>query len=411
LSAGLISIEEARTRVLAEATPLSVERRSLSESLGTALAEDLTAPHELPPFNNSAMDGYAIRSLDVADAGGGQGVRLEVVQTIAAGEVATRSIGPGEAAKIMTGAPLPDGADAVIEFERTEEVAGRVTVLEAVGPGKNVRFAGEDVQAGARVFSAGTVIGPAEIGLIAAMGISSVEVHRRPRVAVLSTGNELVEVGSSLGPGQIHNSNSYALRALCQQLHVEPDILGIALDDMTATRELLAKGLEYDVLLTTGGVSVGAFDLVKEAQAEMGVQRRLWGVAMKPGKPLVFGVRERTLVFGLPGNPASAMVSFELFVRPALLRLMGHRRTTRPLYRAVAEEDLKGTGDRVHVVRVRAWRDADIWRVSSTGDQGSGRLRSMVGANGLVFVPAGSGGVRAGEGVELLLLREELREP
>lgn len=411
MSAGLVSIEEARARVLAEAAPLSAESRPLPESLGLVLAEDLSAPYDLPPFDNSAMDGYAVRSVDVAAAGPGHGIGLSVVQTVAAGKVAHRGISVGETLRIMTGAPLPDGADAVVQFEHTDEATGRVTVLEAVKPGTNVRFAGEDVQAGAIALAAGTPLGPAEIGLLAAMGMPFVQVHRRPRVAILSTGDELVEVGLPLGPGQIHNSNSYTLRALCEQLGVKPDSLGIALDDRTATGELLAKGLEYDVLLTTGGVSAGAFDFVREVQAELGVQQRLWGIAMKPGKPLVFGVRERALVFGLPGNPASAMVSFELFVRPALLRLMGHRRTTRPLRRAVAQEDLKGTSDRVHVVRVRAWRDADVWQVSSTGDQGSGRLRSMVGANGLVFVPPGSRGARAGEEVELMLLREELQEP
>jgi molybdopterin molybdotransferase len=411
LSAGLISIEEARSLVLAEALPLAPEARPLAESLGLVVAEDLFAPHDLPPFDNSAMDGFAVRSSDVATAREGQGVLLDVAQTVAAGEAATSSVGPGEAVKIMTGAPLPAGADAVIEFERTEEAAGRVAVFGAVAPGKNVRYAGEDVRAGTRALAAGTAIGPAEMGMIAALGIPAVRVHKRPRVAIVSTGSELVELGLPLGPGQIHNSNSYALSALCRQLGIEPDVLGIAVDDRTATRDLLGQGLEYDALLTTGGVSAGAFDFIKDVQAELGVERRLWGVAMKPGKPLVFGVRGHTLVFGLPGNPASAMVSFELFVRPALLRLMGYRRTTRPLYKAVVQEDLKSSDERVHVVRVRAWRDKGLWRASSTGDQGSGRLRSMVGANGLVFVPIDSRGVRAGEEADLLLLREELEEP
>ena len=410
-SAGLISIDEARSRVLAEARPLPPESRPLTESLGLVVAEDVFASHDLPPFDNSAMDGFAVRSSDVADARDEQGVVLDVTQTVSAGEGVHAVLRPGEAVKIMTGAPLPGGADAVIESERTEEAAGKVTVFEAVKPGKNVRYAGEDLRAGTRALRAGTPIGPAEIGLMAALGVPAVRVHKRPRVAIVSTGSELVELGLPLGPGQIHNSNSYALSALCRQLGIEPDALGIAVDDRTATRDLLAKGLQYDVLLTTGGVSAGAFDFVKEVQAELGVERRLWGVAMKPGKPLVFGVRGHTLVFGLPGNPASAMVSFELFVRPALLRLMGYRQTTRPLYRAVVQEDLKGSDERVHVVRVRAWRDKGLWQVSSTGDQGSGRLRSMVGANGLVFVPAGSRAVNSGEEVDLLLLREELEEP
>jgi molybdopterin molybdotransferase len=411
LAAGLISIDEASSRVLAEAFPLPAESCPLVESLGLVLAEDLVAPHDLPPFDNSAMDGFAVCSCEVADARQGQGVLLDVVHTVAAGETAIGSVRPGEAARIMTGAPLPPGTDAVIEFERTEETAGGVTVFESVEPSRNVRYAGEDVKAGTVALAAGTPLGPAEIGMIAALGIPTVQVHKRPRVAIVSTGSELVELGLPLGPGQIHNSNSYALVALCLQSGIESEVLGIAVDDRTATRDLLAKGLQHDVLLTTGGVSAGAFDFIKEVQAELGVERRLWGIAMKPGKPLVFGVRGRTLVFGLPGNPASAMVSFELFVRPALLRLMGHRQITRPLYRAMAQEDMKGSDERVHVVRVRAWRDAGVWRASSTGDQGSARLRSMVGANGLVFVPVGPAGVRAGEEVDLLLLREELEEP
>jgi molybdopterin molybdotransferase len=255
------------------------------------------------------------------------------------------------------------------------------------------------------------VLGPAEIGLIASLGLPIVQVHRRPRVAVISTGSELVEVDQPLGPGQIRNSNSYTLRAQCQQLGIEATALGIVPDDYSATRDLIERGLTYDVLLTSGGVSVGQFDFVKEVQEELGVERRLWGVAMKPGKPLAFGIRDRKLVFGLPGNPVSAMVSFELFVRPALLRLMGYRKTTRPSYRAIIAEDVANSDGRMYVVRVRAWREESTWHVSSTGAQGSGILRSMVGANGLAFVPGGPRGVRAGEEVEFLLLREDLQEP
>ena len=230
-------------------------------------------------------------------------------------------------------------------------------------------------------------------------------------MAIISTGSELVEVDQPLGPGQIRNSNSYSLQAQCGQLGIKATALGIVPDDYEATRELVAKGLEYDVLLTSGGVSVGEFDFVKDIQDELGVERRLWGVSMKPGKPLVFGVRGRTLVFGLPGNPVSAMVSFELFVRPALMRLMGYTKTTRRAYRAIISEDVSNADGRTYVVRVRAWREDGEWHVSSTGPQGSGILRSMVGANGLVFVPGGSRGVRAGEEVDLLLLREDLDEP
>lgn len=407
----LISIEEARTRVLAEAHALSAETRALVDAHGTVLAEEIVASHNLPPFDNAGMDGFAIRARDVVDAQADAPARLLISQTIAAGQVASRPLGPDEAARIMTGALMPEGADAVVQSEAVDEDGDHVLIYEPVKRRKNVRRAGEDVQAGDRVFAPGHVLGPPEIGLLASLGHPTVDVHRRPSVAILATGSELVEVDQSLSHGQIHNSNSYSLRAQCQQLGIEPVMLGIVHDDYEATKKLMEEGLACDVLITSGGVSVGMFDFVKDVQSDLGIERRLWGVAMKPGKPLAFGVKGSTLVFGLPGNPVSAMVSFELFVRPALLRLMGYRKTTRPLNRAVIVEDVTNSDGRVYVVRVRAWREGSVWHVSSTGAQGSGILRSMVGANGLAFVPGGPRGVRAGEEVDFLLLREDLEEP
>ncbi|GAB4250881.1 MAG: molybdopterin molybdotransferase MoeA [Thermoleophilia bacterium] len=393
--------------ILAEARPLPPERRVLAESLGSVLAEPIVAPHDVPPFANSGMDGFAVRASDTAGAAPGHPVTLVVRQTIAAGADSQVRIAPGEAAKIMTGAPMPPGADAVVEVEATEESDGRVRVLKQVDPGMNVRCAGEDVAAGDVVLHPGDPVGPAEIGVLASLGFPTVPVHRQPRVAIISTGSELVEVDQPLRPGQIRNSNSYTLEAQCRQLGVKPDRLGVAPDDYQATRALVERGLTYDVLITSGGVSVGEFDFVKEVQDALGVERRLWGVAMKPGKPLAFGVRGDCLVFGVPGNPVAAMVSFELFIRPALLRLMGHRAVLRPVYRAVLEEDATNRHGRVHVMRVRAWREGSRWHASSTGPQGSGILRSMVKANGLVFIPADLPLVRAGDELDLVLLREE----
>jgi molybdopterin molybdotransferase len=411
MSAKLISIEEARSRVLAEALPLPAEHVPLPDTVGSVLAEDIVATHSVPPFDNSGMDGYAVRAVDIVEAAPASPARLFISATIPAGHVATAALAPGQAARIMTGAPIPVGADTVAQSEITSEDDAYVNIYEPVRPGKNIRRAGEDVMAGDRVLSAGMILGPAEIGLLASLGHPTVSVHRRPKVAVISTGSELVEVDQPLGPGQIRNSNSYSIRALCRQMGVEATAFGIVPDDQEATRRAIEAGLDYDVLLTSGGVSVGRFDFVKDVQDELGVERRLWGVAMKPGKPLAFGVRGKTLVFGLPGNPVSAMVSFELFVKPALLRLMGYRKTTRPLYQAVIEEDVANTDGRTYVVRVRAWREDGTWHASSTGAQGSGILRSMVGANGLAFVPGGARGVKAGETVEFLLLREDLQEP
>jgi molybdopterin molybdotransferase len=406
----LTTIEEARSIVLGEAGPLPKERRPLAESLNMVLAEGLAATHDVPPFDNSAMDGYAVLASDTTKASSEHPAALALTYTIQAGHSGSSELQPGEAARIMTGAPLPKGADAVVQLEVVEEAGDSVLIFGATRPGNNVREAGGDVSAGERVLESGTVLGPAEIGMAASLGLSTIAVHRRPRVAIVSTGSELVDVGRPLGPGKIYNSNGYSLRALCQQLGIEPDVLGIAADDREATTQLIAKGLEYDVLLTSGGVSVGAFDFVKEVQAELGVERLLWGVAMKPGKPLVFGKRGGTLVFGLPGNPVSAMVGFELFVRPALLSLMGYRITARPRHKATIVEDLQALEERVHVVRVRMWHDGASWNATSTGDQGSGRMRSMVGANGLVFVPAASAGFKAGDEVDVVLLSEPLDE-
>ena len=410
MSRKLTSIEDARSRILAEASPLAVESFPLVQSLGMVVAEDLSAEHDLPPFANSAMDGYAVRASDTGSASSESPVALKVVGTIAAGQMASTGLERGQALRIMTGAPMPQGADAVAQVEITSTSEDEVLVHETVEPGTNVRRAGEDVVAGETVLGSGTVLGPAEIGMAAALGLVNVPVYRRPRVSVVSTGSELVDVGSPLAPGQIYNSNGYALRAMCQQIGVEPDVLGIAADDRSETKALLSKGLDYDVLLTSGGVSVGAFDFVKEVEDELGVERLLWGVAMKPGKPLVFGKRGRTLVFGLPGNPVSAMVSFELFVRPALLRLMGFTKTARPRQKAVIAEDIRALKERAHVVRVRLWREGSVWRATSTGDQGSGRISSMIGANGLVFVPAASSGFKAGAEVEVAVISEPLEE-
>jgi molybdopterin molybdotransferase len=409
--AKMISIPKARARVLAEAAPLPLEVRRLGDALGAVLAEDVVAPHDVPPFDNSAMDGFAVRAADTVDANPESPAELLVRETIPAGHVALHALGAGEAARIMTGAPIPIGADAVVQSESAGDRGDQVLILEPIKPGKNIRRSGEDVAKDEKVLAGGSILGPAEIGLLASMGLPTVRVYRRPRVAIISTGSELVDVDKPLGPGQIRNSNSYSLRAQCQQLGIEATALGIVPDDYEATKKLVAEGLDYDVLLTSGGVSVGQFDFVKDVQDELGVQRKLWGVAMKPGKPLAFGVRGKTLVFGLPGNPVSAMISFELFVRPALLRLQGYPKTTRPLYRAIIAEDVANADGRVYVVRVRAWREDGTWHLSSTGAQGSGILRSMVGANGLAFVPGGTRGVRAGEEVEFLLLREDLQEP
>ena len=412
----MISIEEARALVLAEARPLPSESRALSDVLGAVLAQTIHAPHDVPPFDNSAMDGFAVQAADTRGATAGSPVELSVGETIAAGHSARSALRSGQAYKIMTGAPMPPGADAVVQVEDTEPGIAdghgeRVRIVRAATPGLNVRRAGEDVAAGMRVLSPGTVLEVGEIGALAGLGYPRVDVHRRPRVAILSTGSELVEVDQPLGPGQIRNSNSYTLEAQCRSLGIAAERLGIAPDDYESTRRMVERGLQYDVLISSGGVSVGEFDFVKDVQDSLGVERRLWRVAMKPGKPLAFGVHGDTLVFGVPGNPVASMVSFELFIRPALLRLMGHDRVLRALHRAVLHEDLPNRHGRVHVVRVRAWREGETWHVSSTGPQGSAMVRSMIAADGLIFVPARIEGLRVGDLADLMLLRDEAVAP
>ncbi len=405
----MVTIEEALRLVLAEAVVLEPEEVGVVEALGRVLARDVVAPHAVPPFDNSAMDGFAVKAAETVGADETP-ARLRISETVPAGHVARLELQAGEAVKIMTGAPMPRGADAVVEVESTEDDGDHVLIRRQVEVGTSVRFAGEDVRAGTTVLHAGDVVGPAEIGLAASMGRPKLHVYRLPRVAIVSTGSELVEIDQPIAPGQIRNSNSYSMQAQCREIGIEAERLGIAPDERDATRRLLEQGLGYDVLITSGGVSVGEFDFVKDVQDELGVERKLWQVAMKPGKPLVFGVRGGCLVFGVPGNPVAAMVSFELFVRPALLSMMGHRRVLRPTYRAIIEEDLANRHGRVQVVRVRARRVGDRWYATSTGPQGSGILRSMVNADGLVFVPADTHGIKAGDEVEMTLLRAEGRE-
>ena len=405
----MIRLNEAIDRVLETVRPLGAERVALLDALGRAAAADLVSPEDVPSFDNSAMDGFAVSGADLAadaDAGGRRPLEFAVVDEIPAGHTAARPLARGEAARIMTGAPLPDGTDTVVQVEHTSERDGRVTIERAPEPGSNVRRAGEDARRGDVVLPAGAPIGPAEVGLLASLGVEELAVARRPRVAILATGSERVPLGEPLGPGQIHNSNSFTAYGQVAAAGGEPVLLGIARDDPDETRRLIARALDEDVVITSGGVSVGDFDFVKQVQDELGVERVFWGVASKPGKPMAFGRRGDHLVFGVPGNPVAAMVSFELYVRPALLSLQGRRDLWRPWVWAAATEPVRGTRDRVEARRCVLERDGDGgWRFGTTGPQGSGILRSMVLADGLVFVPSGYDGGPAGERLVVMLLQ------
>ncbi len=402
----MVTIHEAIDIVLASVNPLPSEEAPLLHAFGRSAAADEVSAEPVPPFDNSAMDGYAVRAEEVA-AGRR---RFRVVVEVPAGRWVDREIGAGEAARIMTGAPLPPGLDAVVPFEVVEEDGDAVTLSADVRSGANVRRAGESVAAGDTVFLRGTVLGPAEIALLAAVGRSTIPVMRRPRVAIIATGSELVPVGRPLSPGRIHDSNSYGSYGQVLAAGGEPVLLGIVGDDPSETRRLLSRALAYDVVLTSGGVSVGKFDFVKEALGDLGVDLRFWGVAMRPGKHLAFGVHGRTLVFGLPGNPMAAMVGVEVFVRPALLAMQSRVGIFRPVVTAVAVESVKGTAACTELRRCRLMRGDEGWSFGTTGPQGSPAPRSMASAQGLAIVPPGYPGGEAGERLSVMLLEGSAEE-
>jgi molybdopterin molybdotransferase len=396
----VITIHEALDAVLAAVRPLPDEEVPLLQALGRAAAERIISPEQVPTFANSAMDGFAVAGAEL------EGGRREfrVVVDIPAGRYVSEPVSPGDAARIMTGAPLPPGVDTVVQVEHTIVDGDVVAVETAPVTGANVRRAGEDVTAGDVLFERGAVLGPAEIGLLAAVGVERLRVVRRPRVAILATGSELVATGHPLEPGQIRNSNSFTAYGQTLAAGADPILLGIARDDLDETRRLLAAALENDVVITSGGVSVGDYDFVKQVQDELGVERRFWGVATKPGKPLAFGTRGDTLVFGVPGNPVAAMVSFEMYVRPALLALQGRPDVYRPWFSAASAEPVRRTKDRTEARRCRFRHEGGVLRFTTTGPQGSGILSSMAGAEGLFFVPPGHPGAEAGEKLLVMLL-------
>lgn len=399
--AELISIEEARRRVLEAVRPLETEDVPLDRALGRTLAEDVASAIPVPPFDSSAMDGYAVAA--------GPAAELEVVDESRAGHPAAASVRTGTAVRISTGAAVPEGADAVVPVERSEALAraapnGRVRV-PATSVGENVRYAGEDVRAGEIVLQAGRVLGPAELGVAASVGRPSVRCARRPRVALLVTGDELTQPGEGLRPGAIYSSNRFALAGQIERAGGEVARAESVPDTAGGTRDALTRALESGagVVVISGGVSVGPHDHVKGALRELSVEERFWGVRLRPGKPTWFGVRDGTLVYGLPGNPVSAMVTFQLFVRPALAAMQGaNPSATRA--EAVLDQEVPRNPRREEAVRVRLRPDPDGWRAVPTGHQGSHMLTSMIGADALAFIAPGDGVVPAGDRVEIELL-------
>jgi molybdopterin molybdotransferase len=399
----LIEHPEAVRLVLESTHRLPAEDVPLVEAQGLALAEDVRARFDSPPFDNSAVDGYAVRNAD-AEAGR----TFTVVDEAPAGRPARRSVGEGEAIKIFTGGVIPEGADAVVMVENTSGWGEEFELKKAASPGQNVRGSGEDVREGDVILSAGTEIGPPEIALAATQGYGGLPVYRRAEVVVLSTGTELVEPGErELEPGEIYDSNSFAMIAQAEEVGARARRVSAASDDAEVLRDAVKEALETaDVVVTSGGVSVGEKDLVKGTMLELGVEQVFWGVKFKPGKPLFFGVHEGASVFGLPGNPVSAMVCFELFVRPALVKMMGREDKGRPRIQVYFEEDVRNNFGRMHAMRVSLQQTEKGWLARSVGAQGSGLVSSLTKADALALIGPESEGVRAGEPVEAIVLRE-----
>jgi len=405
----MISVQDALRLVLADVPLMGSEMVGLTEACGRVLATAVQSSREVPSFSSSAMDGFAVRSADIVQ---GQ-TTLRVVETIGAGVVPRCRVEAGTAAKIMTGSVMPDGADTVVKVEDTSEHDDHVRITTPAPAGANVRYPGEDVRRGDVVLTRGRLLRPADIGLLASIGCSVVRVHRRPTVAIVATGDELVELGQPLRPGQIVNSNAYTLAAAVQEAGGLPQVLGIARDEEDATRAMFEMALGADIVLSTGGVSMGVFDLVRGILAKLGVVEEFWKVAQKPGKPLTFGRREGSSVFGLPGNPVSALVCFYIYVVPLLRTMMGLSRIHLPIITATCDEELRASNGLTDFIRCRIEGDPSAYRVRSTGTQSSGVLRSMSLGDGLIVAPPAVTVIPQGSVVSVLRLVDDpsLRPP
>ena len=394
-----LSVDEALERVLARIAPLDAIEMPLLDALGAVLAEDAVADRDVPPFRNSAMDGYAVRGADVEEAP----TRLEVIGAVAAGSMPKGTVGRGQAMRIMTGAPMPDGADTVVRVEDTDNGSAMVAITRATSKGTAVRQAGEDLRSGETILRRGTLLRPADLGVLASIGHAKVRAVRRPNVAVLSTGDELVDVSELPGPGQIRDANRYSIAAAVRATGCSAFELGIARDEASDLRHALGNAAFGDVVVTSGGVSVGDHDHVKPVVDAMG-SMDFWSIAIRPGRPLAFGElrtkRGAVPIFGLPGNPVSSLLTFELFVRPALLKMAGHAKIFRPRVKAKLLDRIeKPTGLRMFA---RGVYDSEAGTVRSTGPQGSGILRSMSLANCLIDIAEAPPAAEPGETVTVI---------
>jgi molybdopterin molybdotransferase len=395
--------EEARSIILKNVPTLSMERVPLLDSLGRVIAKEIVAPWDMPCFDNSAMDGFAVREEDCGD-----NTRLKIIDYIPAGGTASTPLETGSAIKIMTGAPIPAGCDAVVPVEETEERDGEVLIREKVAPRQHIRFRGEDVAEGETIILQGTVIRPPEISMLASFGKAVVPVFRKARVAILSTGDELIEIGEPLREGKIINSNAFSLAAAVMECGAIPIILGIARDTRDSHREKMLDGLKADALITSAGVSAGDRDLVRTVLGELGVEQIFWRVDIKPGGPTAFGMKDGRPVFSLPGNPVSTMVTFEELVRPALLRMMGHRRVIKPFVKAILQGETSKKPGKVNFLRVRLACENGRYLAYSSGDQHTGILKTMLLADAIARLPADKTKFATGDEVDVHILSNDL---
>lgn len=398
----MIGVAEALDIILARISPAGIERVMLSHACGRVIAEDVVSGVTIPPLDNSAMDGYAVRASDLTAVP----VRLRVIGDLPAGSRWSGALGPGEALRIMTGAPVPDGSDTVVRQEVTRRDGDHVEILEREDIA-HIRRAGEDIRAGDRVITAGTRLRPAHLGVLASITCAVVSVYQQPRVAILSTGDELVDIDGHPGDGCIVNSNSYTLAALVRESGGIPLMLGIARDTPADLRAFFEQARHADIIISSGGVSVGDYDFVKDVLRDIGAEMSFWKVAMRPGRPLAFGMIEGRPAFGLPGNPVSAMISFEQFVRPAMRKMSGLQNLFRRTLTAVADEPVATRPGLTYFLRCRVRRESDVYRARVTGEQGSGILMSMAEANALMVVAADAGRVQAGDPVNVQILDPE----
>lgn len=394
------SFEDARRIILDSVDPLGVERVELLESQGRVIAEDVVAPWNMPFCDNSAMDGYAVRACDCTAIP----AVLKIIGYIPAGGEMTGPVEPGCAIRIMTGAPTPPGCDAVVPVEETDDGRESVSINAPVKLHQHIRFTGEDVPAGETIITAGTLIRPQEISMLASFAKVFVPVYRQARVAILSTGDELTELGEPLAHGKIVNSNALSLAAAVKEIGAIPVILGIARDNHESHRGKMTEGLKADALITSAGVSAGDRDLVREVLTELGMKQVFWRVDIKPGGPTAFGLYENKPVFCLPGNPVSTMVTFEEFARPALLKMMGHKRVIKPLIKAVLQNNASKKPGKINFLRVRLVSSEGRYLAYSSGDQNTGILKTMLMADAMAVLPADRTTFSAGEEVDVHIL-------